>query len=136
MILPKKFVFQNIKNQVVFKNLDDSGVLSSDFPGPRTSAASLTSLASATSMASTALKALFHKKILILMVGSSLAPPKWPILAPFCGMDHQKSKFSLKSDTLSVGGCWGQLMLFFFEKWLCYQTVLYISIPEPSSNHI
>ena len=76
MILPKKFVFQNIKNQVVFKNLDDSGVLSSDFPGPRTSAASLTSLASATSMASTALKALFHKKILILMVGSSLAPPK------------------------------------------------------------
>ena len=31
----------------------------------------------------------------------------------FCGMDHQKSKFSLISDTLSVGGCWGQLMLLF-----------------------
>ena len=25
-----------------------------------------------------------------LMIGSSLAP-KWPILAPFCGMDHQNS---------------------------------------------
>ena len=43
-----------------FKNLDDSEVLSSDFSGLRTSAASLTSLASATSMASTASKALFH----------------------------------------------------------------------------
>ena len=62
MILPKKKVFQNIKNKVVFKNLDDSGVLSSDFPGPRTSAASLTSSASATSLASTASKALFHQK--------------------------------------------------------------------------
>ena len=76
MILPKKkIVFQNIKNKVVFKNLDDSEVLSSDFPGPRTSAVSLTSSASATSLASTASKALFHKKnLLILMVGSFLAP--------------------------------------------------------------
>ena len=46
------------------------------------------------------------------MVGSFLAP-KWPITVPFCGMDHQKSNFSLISDTLSVGGCWGQPMLFF-----------------------
>ena len=58
----KKIVFQNIKNKVVFKNLDDSGVLISDFPGPRTSAASLTSSASAISLASTASKALFHQK--------------------------------------------------------------------------
>ena len=34
----------------------------------------------------------FFKKI--LMIRSSLAP-KWPILAPFCGMDHQKSIFLL-----------------------------------------
>ena len=55
----------------------------------------------------------FIKKILILMIWSSLAP-KWPIPVPFCWMDHQKSNFSLISYTLSdVGGCWGQLMFFF-----------------------
>ena len=32
---------------------------------------------------------------------------------PFCGMDHQKSKFSLIYGTFSVGGCWGQPMLLF-----------------------
>ena len=48
------------------------------------------------------------------MVRLPLAP-LWPILAPFHGMDHQKSNFSLISGTLSVGGCWGQLMLLFFE---------------------
>ena len=34
------------------------------------------------------------------------------ILGP---MDHQKSNFSLISDTLSVGGCWGQPMSFFWK---------------------
>ena len=34
---------------------------------------------------------------------------------PFCEMDHQKSNFLLISDTLSVGGCWGQPMLFFWK---------------------
>ena len=48
------------------------------------------------------------------MVGSFLAP-KWPIMVPFCGMDHQKSNFLLISDTHSAGGCWGQLMLLFWK---------------------
>ena len=48
------------------------------------------------------------------MVESFLAP-KRPILIPFCGMDHQKSSFSLISDTLSVGGCWGQPVLLFWK---------------------
>ena len=48
------------------------------------------------------------------MVGSFLSP-KWPIMVPFCGVDHQKSNFSLISDTLSVGGCWGQPMLLFWK---------------------
>ena len=48
------------------------------------------------------------------MFGSSLAP-KWSKPVPFCGMDHQKSIFLLISDTLSVGGCWGQPMLFFWK---------------------
>ena len=58
----EKKSFSKHQNKVEFKNLDDSEVLSSDFPGPRTSAASLTSSASAASLASTASKALFHKK--------------------------------------------------------------------------
>ena len=55
-----------------------------------------------------------NKNFLILIVESSLAI-KRPILAPFCGMDHQKSNFSLISDTLSVRGCWGQPMLLFWK---------------------
>ena len=55
MILPKKG-FSKHQNKVKPKNLDDSDVLSSDFPGPRTSAASLTSLVS------TASKPYFTKK--------------------------------------------------------------------------
>ena len=52
------------------------------------------------------------KNFLNLIVWSSLAP-KWPILVIFCGMDHQKSNFSLIYGTLSDGGCWGQPLLFF-----------------------
>ena len=49
------------------------------------------------------------------MVGSSLAP-KWPILVPFCGMDHQKSNFSLilalfLSEAVEASRCQ------FFENW-------------------
>ena len=46
------------------------------------------------------------------MIWPSLAP-KWPILVPFCEMNHPKSNFSLISDTLSVLACWGQNMLLF-----------------------
>ena len=50
------------------------------------------------------------------MVGSSLAP-KWPILVLFCGIDHQKSNFSLisapfLSGAVEASGC------YFFENWL------------------
>ena len=54
------------------------------------------------------------KKLLILMVSSSLTP-KWPIPVTFCGMISQKSSFLLISDTFSVRGCWGQLMSFFWK---------------------
>ena len=65
------------------------------------------------------------------MVWSSLAP-KWPILVPFCGMDHQKSNFSLISDTLSVGGCWGQPMSFFWK--LVDETQIFLT-PEATRHH-
>ena len=65
------------------------------------------------------------------MVWSSLAP-KWPIPVPFCGMDHQKSNFSLISDTLSVGGCWGQPMSFFWK--LVDETQIFLT-PEATRHH-
>ena len=70
------------------------------------------------------------KTLLILMVWSSLAP-KWPLPIPFCGIDCQKSNFSLISDTLSVGGCWGQPMSFFWK--LVDETQ--ISAPPEATRH-
>ena len=54
--------FSNIKNKAAFKCLDDSKVLSGDFSGLKTSAASMTSAASTASMASVASTALFHQR--------------------------------------------------------------------------
>ena len=49
MIPPKTFFFSKHPNKAEFKCLDDSEVLSSDFPGFKTSAASMTSVASTAS---------------------------------------------------------------------------------------
>jgi hypothetical protein len=65
----KIFCFSKHQSKAKFKNLDDTEVLSSDFPGLRTYATSMTSTASTTSVAS--------------MTST----------VPFCGMDHQKSNF-------------------------------------------
>ena len=59
----QKRFFSKHKNKAEFKCLDDSEVLSSDFPGLKTSAASMTSVASAASTASMTLPASFHQKI-------------------------------------------------------------------------
>ena len=59
---PKNF-FSKHHNKAEFKCLDDSEVLSSDFPGLKTSAASMTSVASTASMASMTSTASFHQKI-------------------------------------------------------------------------
>ena len=56
MIILQKNIFSKHQNKAEFKNLDDSEVLSSDFPDLRTSAASVTSAASMTFTAS------FHQK--------------------------------------------------------------------------
>ena len=54
----------------------------------------------------------FIKRILILMVRSSLTP-KWSKPVPLCGMDHQKSRFLLYlSEAVEACGC------YFFENWL------------------
>ena len=58
----QKTIYLKHKNKAEFKCLDDSEVLSSDFPGLKTSAASMTSVASTASMASMTSTALFHQK--------------------------------------------------------------------------
>ena len=55
-------MFSKLQNKAEFKNLDDSAVISSDFPGLRTFAASITSTASTTSVASVTSTASFHQK--------------------------------------------------------------------------
>ena len=58
----QKNIFPKHKNKAEFKCLDDSEVLSSGFPGLKTSAASMTSVASTASMASMTSTASFHQK--------------------------------------------------------------------------
>jgi hypothetical protein len=75
MILPQNIIFSKHQNKAEFNNLDDSEVPSCDFPGLRTFAVSMTSTASMASMTSMTWTASFHqKKLLILMVGSSIQP--------------------------------------------------------------
>jgi hypothetical protein len=59
---PKLF-FSKHNNKAEFKCLDDSEVLSSDFSGLKTSAASITTMASTASVASMTSTASFHQKI-------------------------------------------------------------------------
>ena len=56
------FIVSKHQNKAEIQSLDDSEVLISDFPGLRTSAASMTSAASATSLASSTSTALLHQK--------------------------------------------------------------------------
>ena len=58
-----KNCFSKHKNEAEFKCLDDYDVLRGDFPGLKTSAASVTSVASTASMASMTSKTSFHQKI-------------------------------------------------------------------------
>ena len=123
----QKKLFSKHENKAEFKCLDDFEVLSSDFPSLKTSATSdLSGLNSFNDLDSL----VSLKDLLILMLWSSLAP-KLPIPVPFCGMDHQKSNFLLISDTLSVGGCWGQPMSFFWK--LVDETQ--ISAPPEATRH-
>ena len=58
----QKVFFSKHPNKAEFNDMNDSEVLSSDFPGFRTSAVSMTSTASATLMASMTLIASNHQK--------------------------------------------------------------------------
>ena len=103
------------QNELEFKNLDDSEVLSSDFPDftlqPRWPLQPQQPL-----WPQWPLQPHFIKKLLILMILSPLAPT-WPIMVSFSGLDHKKSKFSLisepfLSEAVEASQC------YFFENWL------------------
>ena len=57
----------------------------------------------------------FIKKILILMISTSLAP-KWPILVHFSGMDHQTPTFLLILEPLLLEAVMDS-QCYFFENW-------------------
>jgi hypothetical protein len=58
----QNFFFSKYQNKAEFNDMDDSEVLSSNFPDLRKSAVSLASSASATSLASATSTALFHQR--------------------------------------------------------------------------
>ena len=58
----QKNYFSKHKRKAEFKCLEESEVLSSDFPGLKTSAASINSVTSTASMASMTLTASFHQR--------------------------------------------------------------------------
>ena len=62
MILPQNIIFSKHQNKAEINNLDDSEVPNCDFPGVRTSAASMTSTALMASMTSMTSTAAFHQK--------------------------------------------------------------------------
>ena len=61
-MIPLKKWFSKHQNKAKFNNLDDSGVLSSDFPGLGISVASMTLTASTASVASMTSTASFPQK--------------------------------------------------------------------------
>ena len=76
-MIPLKKWFSKHQKKAKFINLDDSGVLSGDFPGLRVSVALMTSTASTASVASMTSTASFYQKGFTFL---STMAPKLPIL--------------------------------------------------------
>ena len=107
----KKYLFPKDQNKAKSRNLDDSAVISSDFPGLRTFATSMTSTASTASVASMTSTASFHscsfclenlaknsgsfcyKNLLFHKVKHSL---KWSSGVPYCSLLKPMSKDSFQ----------------------------------------
>ena len=135
MILPFFFLSKH-QNKAKFRNLYGYEVLISDFPGLKTSVASMriNGLYSLNNLRGLydLYSLISSKKVLLLMVGYPMAT-KLPILVFFCGMDHQKPKFSLISvpfllEAVEVG------RYYIFENWLMKLKYPNLRISEPPSN--
>ena len=103
MILP--IFFSKHKNKAEFKCQNDSEVLSSDFPGLKTSAVSMISVTSTASMTSTAS---FYQK-------NTHLGTKMTNNGPFIWNGSSKIYFFNDFSTFSVGSCCGQPMLLFWK---------------------
>ena len=104
MTLPPKNIFSKHQTKAEFKNLDDSEVLSSDFPGLKTSAVSMASTASTTSVASMTSATSFHEK--------NNAPDGWILpgnqmtnIGPFLWKGLSKIQIFTEIGSLPIGGC-------------------------------
>ena len=97
------FFFSKNQNKAELKNLDDSKVISSDFPDFRTFAATTTSTASTTSMASMTFTASFHQNITDCD-GWIIHGTKMTITGPFMWNRSSKIQFFTDISTISVGG--------------------------------
>ena len=129
MILSEKY-FSKHRNKAEFKNLLNSEVLSSDFSGLRTSAASVTSTASTTSVASMTWTASFHQK-LTDSAGLMIPGTNMTITGPFLRNGSSEIQIFTDFSTFSVRGCWGRPILYFWK--LIRETQ--ISKPPDASRH-
>ena len=135
MIQPPKKVFPNNKMKVnsrTWMTLKSSVVI---FLGPRTSAASFTWSTPATSLTSTASKTLFHQKT---SCSKWLVHPwhqnvqYWPLFVKWIIQNPIFYQYLILFliEAVEASRC------YFFEKWLWYPKIPYLSIPEPSLNPI
>jgi hypothetical protein len=100
----KKIFFSKNQNKAKFKILDDSEVISSEFPGLKTSAVSMASTASTTSLASMTSTTSFHEK--------NNAPDSWILpgnqmtnIGPFLWNGLSKIQIFTEICSLPIGGC-------------------------------
>ena len=108
--------FSKPQNKTKFKNMEDPGVFSCDFPGLRTSAVSMTLAAS------------FHQNIYW----------SWWLIIPGTQMTNNgpflwnlSSIFQFFHLYLIVGSCWGHLMLLFWKQFEETQ----MSKPQEATRH-
>ena len=108
----QKILFSKHRNKAEFKNLCDSEVLSSDFPGLKTLQPHWPHRPLQFCWPHQSLQPYFTKNL--------PGPDDWMIFGtkmintvPFLWIINNTIFHWYVSDTLSVGGCWGQLMLLF-----------------------
>ena len=137
MILPGKTCFQDIKINLnlLFLGLDYSEVLSSDFLGLKTSAASITSVTSTASMASMTWTASFHQKIYWSWWYDHPWHPNDQYQYPFVEWINKNPIFHLNWQSF----CWmlvRPVLCYFFKNWLLCLKISNLRIPKPPSNKI
>ena len=131
MIQTKIIFFSKHQNKAEFKNPHDSGVLSSDFSGLKTSATSLTS--SLQPRWPLQPQKPYFTKELPDSDGWIILDTKMTNSCQFLWNSSSKIQFFTDFSTFSAGGCWGQPMLLF---WKLGQETQMSTPPEATRHHI